>query len=238
MPTVPKTRSDRLEFYETHIVAWQADPGSIGLDAGATDAQADRIAEARAAYDAHQEAIAAARAATQRYYNAVEAMHADPGAGADMIETIKAFAETTDDVGVYARAQIPPPATKSTAPPPGTPTTFGTRLLGDGALRLTWKCNNPRGTAGTVYEVLRSVGEGPVGTVGGEMEYLGTAGSKSFTDTTIPAGATNLVYQITALRSTRRGSPARFTVRFGGGAGAGGANVGGAGSQRPPRIAA
>ena len=229
MPTVPKTRSDKLEFYETHIVVWQAEPGSIGLDAGATDAQADRIAEARAAYDTHQEAMAAARAATQRYYNAIEAMHADPGAGADMIETIKAFAESTDDIGVYVRAQIPPPATKSTAPPPGTPTTFGTRLLGDGTLRLTWKCDNPRGTAGTVYEVLRSVGEGPVG----EMEYLGTVGAKSFTDTTIPAGATNLVYQITALRSTRRGNPARFTVRFGGVA-----NVGGAGSQRPPRIAA
>lgn len=229
MPTVPKTRSGKLEFYETHIDAWRADPASIGLDAASTDAQAARIAEARAAYDAHSEAINAARAATQRYYQAIEAMHAGTGAGADMIETIRAFAETTGDAGVYARASIPPPADRSPTPPPGTPTRLRVALLGDGALRLAWDCKNPRGSAGTVYEILRGVGDGPVGQMECLMEYLGTAGGKSFTDTTIPAGATSLVYQITALRSTRRGGPARFGVRFGG--------VGGA-ARRPLGMAA
>jgi hypothetical protein len=47
------------------------------------------------------------------------------------------------------------------------------------------------------------------------MEFVAAVGAKSFTDTTIPAGAARVVYQITALRSTRRGEPAQFAVRFG-----------------------
>ena len=61
-------------------------------------------------------------------------------------------------------------------------------------------------------EVLRSADDMP----GSAMQYLGATGSKSFVDDTIPAGAKGLRYQVTALRSTRRGAPARFGVRFGG----------------------
>jgi len=35
---------------------------------------------------------------------------AAPGLGSDMIDTIKNFAQTTDDPNVYTLAQIPPPA--------------------------------------------------------------------------------------------------------------------------------
>ena len=222
MPIVPKSRPGMLDFYESHIDAWRADPGAIGLDAGSADAQAARIDAARAAYDAHHEAINAARSATQRYHDAIAAMHADPGAGADMLETIKAFAQTTGDAGVYVQARIPPPADRSAAPPPGTPFDFRIGLRQDGAVELAWKCGNPRGTAGTVYEVLRAVGgDAQHGATAETFEFVATVGAKSFTDTTIPAGAARVVYQITALRSTRRGDPARHMVRFGVGEGEG-----------------
>ncbi len=225
MPIVPKSRPGMLEFYESHIGPWQEDPGSIGLDAAATDAQAARIAEARAAFDAHLAATSAARAATQRYHDAVAAMHADPGAGSDMIETIKTFAQTTDDPGVYARAEIPPPKAPSTAPPPGTPGRFRVALRQNGAVELAWKCDNPPGTSGTVYEVYRATDDGP-------MTHLATVGTKAFTDTTIPAGTAQVVYQLTALRSTRRGEPAQFNVHFGRAEGKGGRGGRGGGGGR------
>ena len=45
--------------------------------------------------------------------------------------------------------------------------------------------------------------------------FLGTAGIKRFTDSTLPAGSTAATYEVTAVRSTGRGHPARFTVSLG-----------------------
>lgn len=81
-------------------------------------------------------------------------------------------------------------------------------LLQNGALELKWKCNNPSGTQGTIYEVKRQIGTGP-------LVFFGASGVKSFTDDTLPAGSTPSTYQITAIRSTARGNPAQFTVNFG-----------------------
>jgi len=215
MPIVPKSLSGKLEFYESHVPAWVEDPAAIGLTPEMVAGQAARTAAARAAYDAHLALLSASKAATQRYYAAVAAMHSGPGAGADMVEAIKNFAQREDDPGVYTRALIPPPAARGTAPPPGRPYDFRLRLQQDGALDLSWACDNPKGTTGTMYEVRRSVdGVGGVG-VGGPMEFVAAVGVKRFTDATIPAGAATIVYQITALRSTRRGEPAQFIVNFG-----------------------
>ncbi len=49
----------------------------------------------------------------------------------------------------------------------------------------------------------------------GEMAFLGTSGTKSFTDTTLPAGSRAVVYQIRAMRSTAIGPSAQFIVNFG-----------------------
>ena len=58
------------------------------------------------------------------------------------------------------------------------------RKDGNGALIMKWKCANPAGSSGTVYQVFRRIG----GT--GEFTYLGGCGTKEFIDATIPAGAT------------------------------------------------
>ena len=41
------------------------------------------------------------------------------------------------------------------------------------------------------------------------------AGEKRFDDETVPAGTPAVEYQVTAVRSTRRGQPARHLVNFG-----------------------
>lgn len=230
MAVVPDTRLAKIEFYEAHARPggpWEAHAVAIGLTPEAVAAMGTLTAEARVAYGQHLAALSAARAATDRFYDKVRAMHDGPGAGADIIRTIRNHARTLGDPGVYTLAQIPPPATPSTPPPPGTPFDFRTGLLQDGRLTLGWKCANPDGTQGTLYEVRRAiVGEGPE--PGNEaFVFLGATGVKSFTDETLPAGAASVIYRVTAIRSTSRGRPAQFIVNFGvGGVGGVGGRVG------------
>jgi hypothetical protein len=214
MATVPESRLGKIEFYESHLLPWTTNMAAIGLAAPAIAGLDTLTTAARDAYNAHVSALAASRAATQAYYEAVRAMHAGPGAGSDMIGTIRNFAQSTNDPNVYTLAQIPPPAVPGVTPPPGLPFDFRVELLQNGALALTWKCKNPAGVGGTIYEVLRADS-------GGAFAFVGNPGERTFVDDTVPAGAAPVTYQITATRSTARGNPAQFTVNFG----AGGASV-------------
>jgi len=135
--------------------------------------------------------------------------------GAGLIRTIKNKAESTNDPNVYVLAQIPSPATPTPVGPPGTPTDFRIELLQYGGLKLTFKCSNPTGSVGTIYEVKRRNG------ATGAFTYIGATGVKSFTDATLPSGLTSVTYQITAIRSTASGIPAQFSINFGVGGGGG-----------------
>ena len=208
MGVVPDTRVGKIEFYEAHISPWTTNAAGIGLTPASVTALGTLTATARDKYNDAEAARQAAKAATLAFHDAVRAMHSGPGAGQDMIDTIRNHAETKDDPNVYVLAQIPPPADPSTAPPPGTPFEFRVGLLQNGALELKWKCNNPSGTQGTIYEVKRSIG-------GGAFNFVGATGVKLFTDDTLPSGSAPVTYQITAVRSTARGNPAQFTVNFG-----------------------
>ena len=106
-------------------------------------------------------------------------------------------------------AEIPAPAIPGPKPAPGTPTGFTATIGADGALTLKWKCANPRGTSGTIYQVWRR------SSPSAEFQYVGGSGSKTFVDPTIPAGSTAVTYQIQAVRSTAVGEPAQFIVNFG-----------------------
>ena len=225
MSVVPANRVDKIEFYENHVGPWAANAVAIGTTAGdVTNVQAKTEA-ARTAYEEHQAAQTAAKAKTLAFYNAVEAM-AD--AGSDVIKQIRAKAATAGD-NVYVLAQIPAPATPSPVGAPGTPSGFKVELFQDGSLGLTWKCANPAGSNGTMYQVFRRVG------AAGEFTYLGGSGEKKFTDATVPAGASQVTYQVQAVRSTAVGQWAQFNVNFGTtSAGAATATVG----EATPKIAA
>lgn len=212
MGIVPDSRIGKIEFYEAHTLAggpWATNAASIGLTPAAVTALGTLTTQARAAFNAAEAARQAAKAATQKFYDTVRAMHSAPGAGSDMIETIKTWAQTKNDPNVYVLAQIPPPAAPGVTPPPGTPFEFTVGLLQNGALELKWKCNNPSGTQGTVYEIKRKTG------ATGSFGYVGSTGVKNFTDDTVAAGSPSVTYQVTAIRSTQRGNPGQFTVSFG-----------------------
>jgi hypothetical protein len=59
-----------------------------------------------------------------------------------------------------------------------------------------------------MYELHRGIDNGP-------LEFLAVTGKKKFTDATLPAGAASATYRVTAVRSTKRGPAALFTVNFG-----------------------
>lgn len=209
MPVVPHGRLARIEFYEASLPLWQTHAAAIGLSPAQVSALEAAVAGAQLAYDNHLAARDAALAATRAFYDKVRAMHHAPGAGADMIRKIRNYAETTNNPRVYTLAQVPPPATPGKAPPPGTPFGFTVGLLQSGAIELKWKCSNPADTQGTIYEVKRRL------SADGPFEYVGAAGVKVFTGETLLAGRPSVTYQVTAVRSTLRGEPARFTVTFG-----------------------
>ncbi len=214
MGIVPDTRLGKIEFYEAKIGPWSTSAAGVGLAPAAVTALSTATLAARAAYNAHIAAIEASKAATQFYYDKVRTMHAGPGLGADMIQTIKTFAQTTNNPNVYVLAQLPGPNTPSEVPPPGTPFDFKINLLQTGAIELKWKCDNPEGSVGTMYEVRRAM-NGPTS----DYAVVGATGTKSFIDATLPlgggAGGNPVFYQITAVRSTARGEPANFMVNFG-----------------------
>lgn len=110
-------------------------------------------------------------------------MHVACGAGADMIQTIKTFAQTTNKPNVNVLAQIPSARSEARRLRRARRVDFTMNLLQDGSLRLRWKCSNPSGTVGTSFEVKRQQG-------GAEpFEFVGTTGVKSFTDDTLTGGS-------------------------------------------------
>jgi hypothetical protein len=218
MAIVPSDRVAKLVFYEAHITPFTTNAVAIGLTAPSVALLATATSDTRAAYTAHIAAQAAAKAATAAFYDKVRIMHNAPGMGADMIQQIKTKAEITNNPNVYTLAQIPAPALPSPIPAPGTPTNFTVALLGDGSLELKWKCANPAGAAGTIYQLQRRVGTAT------DWTFAGATGSRTFIDSSLPAGASPVTYLVTAVRSTARGNPAQFTVSFGA-AGSGGGTM-------------
>ncbi|HZZ42414.1 MAG TPA: hypothetical protein VFE58_05720 [Tepidisphaeraceae bacterium] len=128
------------------------------------------------------------------------------------------------DLGLSVRA------TPSPVAPPGTPSRFAVALSAGGALKVSWKCANPAGSAGTIYQVWRRVG------ATGDFVYLGGSGEKNFTDETLPAGSAAVTYQIQGVRSTSVGPFAQFNVNFG--TGTGGTRIASATPVITPKLAA
>jgi hypothetical protein len=81
-----------------------------------------------------------------------------------------------------------------------------------------------------MYQVFRR------NTPDGEFNYLGGTGDKKFVDSTLPAGSSQVAYQIHAVRSTAVGAWAQFDVSFG--VGGSGTTVTSVVETNAPKIAA
>jgi len=206
MSTVPNKPLDKIQFFEDHLAPWNASAVGIGTTAATVTDLQNKTQNARAAYTAQQVARQTAKTATQAFNDAVNLMSV---AGQGIIKQVRAKAEVSGDLNVYTLAQIPAPAVPSSRAAPGTPFNFKVKLQPNGTLEIIWNCNNPSGTSGTTYNVFRR------NLVTGEFAYLGGSGQRLFIDDTIPAGRTQLTYQIQAVRSTSVGVFGEFNVNFG-----------------------
>lgn len=202
---LPPKPLDKVAFFENHNATWSTEATAIGTTTTEVAALSTKTVAARDAYNAQQLAHDQAKAATNAWHDAVRDMTA---AGNDILKKIKAKA-AVDGNSVYDLALIPPPSTPTPIGPPGTPADFTATLDQFGALTLAWKCVNPAGATGTIYQVSRQLGST------GAMQIIGAAGDKKFVDPTVPAGTDQVTYRVVALRSTVAGQPGGFTVRFG-----------------------
>ena len=229
MSVMPVSKVGKVEFCEQHITPWTTNAVAIGTTTAAVTDLGTKTTAARTAFNAQQAAQNAAKAATNDFNLALAAMN---NAATDIIKQIRTKAATSGN-SVYTLAQIPAPATPSPRPAPGTPEALKVELDGNGALMLSWKCVNPVGTSGTIYQVWRRIG------AEGEFTYLGGSGTKDFVDDTLPAGSASVTYQIQAVRSTAVGNWAQFNVNFGvTGAGGGEMTVASITEGTPAKIAA
>jgi hypothetical protein len=205
MRLVPRNVPEKIQFYRTHLPAWAEHAGEIGTSAQLVADLEALTDEAQAALAGQRAAQQAARAATQRLHQAAEKMGS---LGAKIVMQIRTQAALAGP-GVNSLALIDRPATPAPIGPPGTPFKFTADLQQIGWLTLRWKCKNPRGSTGTMYQVWRRTG------FSGPFEFLGNTGTRKFVDRTVPAGAIAVTYQVQAVRSTKAGQFATHNVNFG-----------------------
>ena len=211
MSVQPQGRLAKVQFAENHAPVWNGVATQVGLTTAKVGVMTTKTTKARASYAAQQAAFDAARAATLQFHTDVADLSAYVS---ELLKDIKSYAASTADPDtVFATAQIPAPQIPGPVGKPGTASGFKVQLLQDGALRFTFKCTNPPNAVGTLYQVQRK----SAGT-GGEFVFVGAAGKKQFTDTTVPMNSGPVTYRVTAVRSTASGDVAEFTVNFGTGA--------------------
>lgn len=209
MPTVPQPLPEAIDWVNNHVGPWAANAAAIGLSVEDVTEVGDLASAAGSAKTSAQTATDAKLVAVADYNTAGKAMRDKATA---LVAKIRGFARASGDPqSVYSAAVIPGPADREPTPAPGTPYEFTVALQQSGSITLAFKCDNPGNVAGVTYLVER--GESPQG----PFALLTNAGERKFTDATIPQGSSQVVYRITAQRSTMSGAPAQFTVLFGAG---------------------
>ncbi len=210
MATLPPGRLETLTFCETHWPVWLLNAAALSLTPAQVNALKAATEGNRTAFNNAESTRQTAKAATTTYHNTGETMRDQAAA---IIRTVRAYAVQTNNPAVYALAQIPPPAAPSPVPLPEKPSNITITLEPGGAVRLRWKS---RGAGGAFFTVQRRVGpSGPFVTTGNSQ-------TKTFLDSTLPAGSINATYIITGIRGDRAGIPSdavlvQFGVADGGG---------------------
>jgi hypothetical protein len=194
MAVLPTSRLEQLEWFESHNGIWTLNSGALNLTSAQMVVLSNLTNAARAAYQAMLSAQQASRNATQAWYDAQEAMS---DKGADYIKTIKAYAATTNNPGVYTISQIPPPRAPQPAPLPSQPTNLSGAISPQGVLTLTWSSDRSGPSSGLFFHVERKLGDN------GPWTSLGATQELTYTDAAITTYGMAVTYQVQARRGDK-----------------------------------
>ena len=204
-PVLPNSREQMIQWFNQRIASWGADPTTIGLTASQVADLAGKLAAAQTDESAAFDARIASKNATANYYTSSDDLR---NFGSDLIKTIKAFAETTNNPGVYTAASVPPPSPPTPLGPPATPKNLSYKLNTAGEIELEWDSSR---TGGTSFTIERSI----TGATG-PWSIVGTSEEAAFTDTAVPSGVASVAYRVIASRSGGSSNPtAALVVLFG-----------------------
>jgi hypothetical protein len=204
---LPNTVSELNSWAALHAVQWKLNPTAIGLTAAQASAfekdaddLASRLAEAETARQASKDATLQLQAQITR-------LRANAGA---FINTIKSFAEATNNPAVYSLAGISPDAPRGTVPPPVAPESFTASVNSNGSITVKFKVSQPAGVTNVNYLVFRRVNSANT------FQLVGTADKKSFTDLTLPLGVDRVEYIIQPKRGSISGPQSSvYALQFG-----------------------
>ena len=176
----------------SHSATWE-DATTIGLSATQRTSYVTNAADFEKKWQQYVAAQNALRDARDEWRAAKSDMRSET---MEDLGIIRRFALTQPSPSVtYNAADIPAPKIPVDGVPPGQPVEIKATLnTTNGNLKLTWKCNNPGTTTGTVYILQRRAG------TSGAWTQAGISSARSFTDVTVPSSPV-VQYQITAQRS-------------------------------------
>ncbi|MEL6796002.1 MAG: fibronectin type III domain-containing protein [Planctomycetota bacterium] len=216
MGVIPDDRIERINFFENRLNARAANAAAIGLSADEVTRIAQLTAFARDGFNAAQQAGIASRSATQAQDDAIDAMAAY---GADLVKTIEAFAETSDDMSVYSTADIQLPGPRTPLGPVPMPANVSLTITTTGSISISWHAET-RGRMAFVIERQTM----PVGGRFRAWSIIGTTTTKNFVDETVPTGLERAVYRVTAERPGGRSQPSGTVTAYFGASGLTGGN--------------
>ncbi len=193
-----------IQWFADRAASWAADPTGIGLTAAQV---ADLVAFLNVAQTGSDNAIAAriaSRDATVVFHEGADTLR---DFGADLIKTIKAYAETTNDPNVYAAASVPPPSGPTPTGPPEVPTEVTASINGFGYVFIEWKASRAVGTQFILQRQLTPV-DGPPSA----WTYAGSSTTNDYTDTTVPTGFASVSYRVYAQRASGTSDASNVTT--------------------------
>lgn len=217
MSVLPREDLALINFVNQHAEIWNLDPEGVGLTTQAVTNLKGFGQTALGSYQAAQAARDASKSATVTMRNDVSVMR---DYAADLIRTIKAYAENQNNPSaVYAQAQIPPPAAPAPAPLPGRPENFAVVLNADGSVTISWDAINASASGGVYFAVSRKLpGQSAFTQIGGAAGITTENRRAFFTDASIPvsAAAQGAQYIVQGFRGTRGGPTSdAVVVQFG-----------------------
>jgi hypothetical protein len=187
---LPDSRTQMIQWFADRVAGWAADPVSIGLTALQVSDLAAFLAAAQTGSSDATAARIASRDATVVFHEGSDQLR---GFGADLIKTIKAFAETTNDANVYAAASVPPPSPPSPTAPPDVPTELTAQINGFGSISIAWKGSRADGTQFVLQRQLTPVDAPPAA-----WSFAGASTTNDYTDATVPTGFASVSYRVYA----------------------------------------